>query len=153
MGEYTGLGLGLANALASDRRQHNGLARVVREGEITHQVTVVAIDREPEILPLADRMDSEAAAQHVLFLLAWRGLFAQHPRRDLIKIARDMDALIDLPAHFLLGYTRQKPEATGDEHHVSSQAWRLADEFETTAIHQVTVGVQKTRQHDKTGGP
>ena len=87
VGQHTGLGVAVVDHLTGDGRQHDGLAGIVRDGEVAHQVAMVAIDRETIVLAPPDRMRRKAGPQHVLFLAAGRRLFAQHAGRDFLDEA------------------------------------------------------------------
>ena len=150
VGQHTGLGVAVVDHLTGDGRQHDGLAGIVRDGEVAHQVTMVAIDRETIVLAQADRMRRKAGPQHVLFLAAGRRLFAQHAGWDLLDEAGQYDAPIEFAVDLLFAQVGHQAEAAGDERDLAGELPRVAAELEAATGPEVTVGVEKPCQDGKT---
>ena len=121
MGQDSGFKFRVYQAFADRSGKHDGLAGIMGDREIAHEVSVIAIDGEPEIFSPACRVHGEAGAQHVLFLLARHRLFAKNSSRDSFEVSRDMDPVIDLAIDLFLAQGCEQTETSGDKYKIFRQ--------------------------------
>ena len=117
------------------------------EGKIPHQVSMIAVYGETEILTFAQRMHSKATTKNVFLLLPGWSLLPQNTRRDHVKVTRDIDAVVNTADYLFLRHGREKAKAACDKGYIAGKLARLAHKFETASVRKVAIGVEQARQH------
>ena len=139
------------DALVRERRREAVGEGVVRDREVGEQETVVSVEREARVVPVADGLHAEAGTAHVLDLRSSLGHLPGDPQGDLVDVPADEEAVVGHAADDLGPVSDAKAKRPRHEGDVFGELCAHLHDLVGVA-REVPVGVEKPGEHLATYG-